>query len=357
MARATHIVEPVGRGGIYQHALELARLLAIENTPVVFHTARDHEGKPHSGVEICQCMNWFRNLHPKPIRSLQIAVHYLVLTVPHLRRQTDGCVVHIHGPFKIPLIAWTLRTLSRGGSRRVLFSPHNTFARSGRRWEDWLLRRASSHHADLVIVFSTPDAARATSWGAEVVLSPLVMPRPRIASESLREWRQRLAGPNQLPVLLFAGQVRRDKGLERVIGALPHLRTRFQLAVVGEDKGDLERCRAIAEDRGASVIWVNCYLTMSDFAAAVGAASVVVCAYEQASQSGVIALANALGVPTVATPVGGLAEQASVVARGDRPEDLADAIEQAFLTGPHVPPETVDVEHLLRIHAARPESR
>jgi glycosyltransferase involved in cell wall biosynthesis len=74
------------------------------------------------------------------------------------------------------------------------------------------------------------------------------------------------------------------------------------------------------------------YLPLDRFVAAVAAADVVACPYRVGSQSAVLALAHALGRPTVATDVGGLPELASVVVEPEDPAALAQGIEEALRT-------------------------
>jgi glycosyltransferase involved in cell wall biosynthesis len=69
------------------------------------------------------------------------------------------------------------------------------------------------------------------------------------------------------------------------------------------------------------------YVPLDAFAAAVAAADAVVVPSERASQSGVLALARRLGVPTVAADVGGLSELASRTFVAGDVADLNRALE------------------------------
>ena len=139
------------------------------------------------------------------------------------------------------------------------------------------------------------------------------------------------SGPPTHDVLLF-GRLRAYKGLDLLRDAWPLLRARrphATLRVVGE--GDAE---ALAPGLSAlpGVTVETRWVPESEMAAIVGAARVVVLPYTEASQSGVAPLAMALGVPTVVTPVGGLAEGVrdgvtGFVARAVTPEALAEALD------------------------------
>jgi len=130
---------------------------------------------------------------------------------------------------------------------------------------------------------------------------------------------------------LFFGRVRAYKGLDLLRDAFRLLRERrpeARLRVVGE--GDIE-----AHAPGLSALdgvrveprWV----AEPDIPPLLAAAGALVLPYREASQSGVVSLAHALGVPVVATPVGALAEQVAdgvdgALAAAAAPDALADAM-------------------------------
>lgn len=108
---------------------------------------------------------------------------------------------------------------------------------------------------------------------------------------------------------LFFGRIRRYKGLDLLRDAWPAVRAAHPgatLRILGE--GDLDGCApGLSALPGVSVDlrWVP----DDAMAAEVASAGVLVLPYREASQSGVVPIALALGVPVVATAVGGLAAQ------------------------------------------------
>ncbi|MBX6744599.1 MAG: glycosyltransferase, partial [Acetobacteraceae bacterium] len=73
------------------------------------------------------------------------------------------------------------------------------------------------------------------------------------------------------------------------------------------------------------------WVAEAEIPALIAAADALVLPYREASQSGVVSLAHAMGVPVVATPVGGLREQVAdgvngVLAAAPEPEALAAAM-------------------------------
>lgn len=329
--RALHLIEPGGQGGVFQHTLEVGRRLSATGRRVIVHTASDFETVDTGGVKVCGCVNWHRSRGNGPLRKIAIVRDYVLQTVPHLRRAATGEIAHVQGLFASPLYAWTLCVL-KNRAMRLVFSPHNTFSRSGRRWEEMVLRW-SVRCADSVVVFSPSDAARLASWNVAAIQSPLVQHVAKVRPELVDAWRRRLRRDNDDVVLLVPGQIRRDKGISELIEAAKLLTFPVRIAVVGEDKGDLARCRGIAEQLDVEVAWVLGYQQMSDFTASILASDVVVVPYAQASQSGVLSLAAELGVPSVAYPVGGLDQYATVTAGSPDPAALAEAVTR-LIQGP-----------------------
>jgi glycosyltransferase involved in cell wall biosynthesis len=347
VTRAAHIVEAGGRGGVYQHAVAVANALAARGVPVVLHTAGDAELTPSAGVRVCRCVRWFRNVRPGLLRPPLIGLAYVLGTLPHLARAVRaGDVYHFQGEFKSVLTTLGLMLQRALPRRRVVQSRHNTFSRHGGRLDRALMRRdARLCHA--TIVFTESDERRVRSWGGRPVRSPLAQYVPPVAAAARERWRERWGGAGT--VLLFAGQVRADKRLDLLLEAAATLPEPPRVAVVGEDLGEAERCRARAERLGVDVRWTLDYVPLEDFAAAIEAADVVVCPYDRASQSGVLAISRAVGTVTVATDVGGLSELAGVTVPPGDAGLLAAGVRRALALRDRADPpldEQVAVAHL-----------
>jgi glycosyltransferase involved in cell wall biosynthesis len=334
-------VELDGRGGPYQHTVAVAEALACSGVHVVLHTATDAELEPAPPVEICRCMDWVRDARYG--RRLLVAARFLAVTVPHVVRRHGA--LHVQGPFKPALLAIALGA-ARLRRRRVVFSPHNTFSRHGTA-VDGRLVQLCTRLAHATIVFSHADARAVARWGATPIESPLLQLQPAIDHAQVGAWRARWAAA---PVVLFAGQVRPDKRLDVVIEASGLWTQARRLAIVGKDLGDAERCRRLAARVGVDPAWSLGYLELADFAAALAAADVVVCPYTRASQSGILALAGQLGVPSIASDVGGLRELATaVVPRDVDATGLARAVDE-LLAAPPARDERDPVEATLQAH-------
>ncbi|EHM02000.1 glycosyltransferase, group 1 family protein [Acetobacteraceae bacterium AT-5844] len=151
-----------------------------------------------------------------------------------------------------------------------------------------------------------------------VVLSTAVEAAIRAEAPSLPLFRLPLGAhlpaeaPRDVAVthdFLFFGRIRTYKGLDLLRDAFAQLRQHHPAAtlrVVGE--GDIEAAApGLSALPGVTVEprWV----ADGAIPALISTARAVVLPYREASQSGVLPIALACGVPVVATPVGGLAEQ------------------------------------------------
>jgi glycosyltransferase involved in cell wall biosynthesis len=120
-------------------------------------------------------------------------------------------------------------------------------------------------------------------------------PAPRAAPAG-RPWR-----------LTFFGRIRDYKGLDLLADAYADIHRRFSvtLRIVGE--GHVAALDTLAALPGVTIEqrWVPEAVVVQLFAGT----DLLVLPYREASQSGILATALALGVPAVATPVGGLKEQ------------------------------------------------
>jgi len=143
-------------------------------------------------------------------------------------------------------------------------------------------------------------------------------------------------------VLLFFGFVRRYKGLDVLIDALPHVLARrpVTLVVAGEFYEPVAPIaqRITALGVGERVRLLDRYIPDEEVGELIAAADVVVLPYRSATQSGVVLVAYAGGCPVISTRVGGLPEVVEDGVTGylvppENPQALADAIVRYFEQG------------------------
>lgn len=316
-----HVVEVGGSGGVYQHTLALASRVADLGWQVTLHTSRNALGCQAANIELCRCYDWHRGVRSQLLRNLLQVKSYL-RTIAHLIYETaPGSPLHLQGTFKIPLTWLAIRILS-ALRRRVVFSPHNTFSRDGRwtRLLDDSMRRSA-----VTLVYTELDHAEVQQKGGRAFYLPLLMPRYAYNEHRRDQLREIWSRGGTKRILLFAGQLRPDKRLDLLIQAASLLDDSL-VAVVGEDKGSFSDCRRLAESIGIEINWNVGYVSNSEFVTSLAAADVVICPYDRASQSAVLAMALDLGIPSIASNVGGLATMATIAVPPGDVEALAAAI-------------------------------
>jgi len=327
MIRRVHMVEPGGQGGVFNHSVEVAAGLQGIGVDVVVHTADDHDAVPH-GVDICQCVSWYRDSSSRFIRRTRTTVRYFSRTLPHLARVVGADdVVHVQGMFALtPELISVAR--SRGAS--VVCSPHNTFVR-----EDTLgMARVLSNilrRADRVLVYSDADLEILADRATHIGRVPLVQFTPPVDPVLRDGWRRRLAGDGSR-LAVMPGYLRGDKNIDVFVKAVAMM-PGWRGAVVGEANGLGEWLDGLIERTRAPITTDYRYITVDEFVALVAAADVVAAPYRVASQSGVLSVAARLGIPRAAAATGGLGELATAVAAEMTPAGLRDAMLAAFATG------------------------
>jgi glycosyltransferase involved in cell wall biosynthesis len=139
-----------------------------------------------------------------------------------------------------------------------------------------------------------------------------------------------------VPVILFIGGIRRDKGLDILIRAAGHLRKRvrsFKVCVAGTPGFDLSTIRKLVADLELQdlVDFHLGYLPEREFADYLSTATVVALPYRRIEQSGVAIAACTFGKAIVATRCGGVEELVTAARNGllvpvDDPVALAEAL-------------------------------
>lgn len=316
------MVEVGGQGGVYHHSTAVAEALQEAGFEVTFHTAVDAEPLGVS-VEHCTCMKWSRR-PPSGIRQPITAARFLLVTVRHLVATSDEHgVIHIQGQFGPLLTEWLMRRLTRAG-RRVVWSPHNTFARSGKKRHERSIARMAGMAA-VCIAFSESDHERLEQLGGTVRRADLVHALPVPSQEEVAAMRKRFGGE---PSALLAGQVRADKRPDVFVRACHE--AGVHAAIIGPALDGEELVHDAAQETGTTPTWIRGYVPLNDFVAALCATDVVVATHRIGSVSGPLSMAVELGIRTVAPVTGGLAEQVTVSVNNDDTASFATAIKTAL---------------------------
>ena len=318
------VVELGGRGGIFEHAVFVAREVAARGYTVAMHSADLAEGDL-GPANLCRCAP-LRDRAPR-LPRVMLALKLLSKTVPHLFRSfRRASVTHLHGTLRLPLTILIL-TLARVGGSRVIYSPHNLFVRNGGRFATRVLHLAL-RLAHEVIVYSAADVSSLHGTGLHVHQVDLLHSSTAFEPDEhlVSQWGERL-GPR--PVVLLPGFIRADKNPELFVRAISDL-DGVSGWVIGEDHGAANAARAAAARHGDRVRVLETRLDHEEFVALLSAADLVVCPYAVASQTGVLSIARDLGVRTLASSVGGLPELADAVFDPIDAESLAAAVRRSL---------------------------
>jgi glycosyltransferase involved in cell wall biosynthesis len=315
------------RGGIAQYLALLYRALEARAEVTQFSLIRQYPSFLFPG----------KTQHDASSEPLRVPAEAVLDTVnplqwPRAARRVaawrpDGLVFKWWLPFFGPSYAAVLGAARRAGAVNVMIAD-NLVPHEKRPFDDWATG----------LVLRRTDAFVVMSETVEADLRRLVpgapyrrVPHPVYAQYASDEPRAAARAALGLDgdVLLFFGFVRRYKGLDVLLEALPVVRARrpATLIVAGEFYEPIQpyRVRAAALGVAEHVRFYDRYLNDEEVRRLFAAADVCVLPYRSATQSGVVPVAYAASCPVITTRVGGLPE---FVAEGESgytvpPEDPA----------------------------------
>jgi glycosyltransferase involved in cell wall biosynthesis len=201
------------------------------------------------------------------------------------------------------------------------------------RWRpDYVLLRRAFRAASALLFHTEQEHRQLERTYAIRVRSRLVDHRDGIAlraQPSREQARKQLDLPVDACVFVSPGFLHPDKGLERAIQAIRRTGA-GSLYVIGSVKDatprNLAYARALREQSGEGVEFVERFLEEAELDAWTAAADAIVLPYRRSWSSGALARAQSLGTPAIVTAVGGLPEQATdrdMVVHDDRELDAA----------------------------------
>lgn len=346
-------VEAFGRGGLAHYVSNLAGELASRGHRVTLVTAVDYElagsTEPPANLQVEPLTapasraagaagSGFLSSWARKIAAIRDA-----FAVVRLARRLDPDVIHLHSTNPIALLYLGLFRLLR---RPIVYTAHVVTPHEPMRFEKPIY--GSIHKlSHLIIAHSESDRRRLLE---EFSLAPwrvAVIPhgeygfferhRQRPGTETARE---ALGVEPQEEVALFFGYIREYKGLDLLLAAWPTVaaaRPEARLLIAGDPvqlSHDRRRELAAWATRLGAVHRFS-YIPFSEVTQFFSAADVLVMPYRRISQSGVLFLALALGVPVVATRVGALPEllddgESALLVSPESTSELADALIRAL---------------------------
>jgi glycosyltransferase involved in cell wall biosynthesis len=206
-------------------------------------------------------------------------------------------------PFFGPVVGTLARWFRRSGVRCII-ECHNIVPHE-RSPLDGPLTRFALSAADQLITHSSKDREDLLALlpGKEVSVSPL---------PSLNEFSGRARGSRSGRTILFFGKVRKYKGLDVLLAAMPKVLSKVdcRLIVSGEFYDSIEKYQQLIRryDLESHVHIDNRYVPNEEVAKIFEGADVLVLPYVSASQSGVVRIALSNGLPVIASRTGGLSE-------------------------------------------------
>jgi glycosyltransferase involved in cell wall biosynthesis len=350
------LVDPSSKGGIAIYTMLVARALRLVGIePEILASVAldpaggeirlerrlpaDRWGKPDRAgpsFYLRRILTWYRSA-----RAVKSYVR---------RRRPD--LVHFQAPLNRRLDAFLLRRLTRRVP--IVWTAHDVlpFERSERDPE-WF---ASIYRTVDRVVVHTAVAADAVRSLAGV--DPVVIAHP-VADDLVRvsraEARRRLGLPESGRVLAALGFIRPYKGYglladvwERLGDAAP------TLLVMGELMADEERSTIDRLERGGHVALRLGYASDEEMQLAIAASDALLLPYEDASESGLLHLSRALGVPVIASDAPQLAAAVASSVTGvvvPRTVDAWSAAVTSELPSPPLP-EPSNLESGGRAHLA-----
>jgi glycosyltransferase involved in cell wall biosynthesis len=228
------------------------------------------------------------------------------------RERPDAVILQWWVPYWAPALGSVAFLLRRFTPAKVLFICHNVLPHEGSIVDRFLTRLALAQ-GQYFIVQSQKDLDNLKALVPHAQTVRTVLP---LYDGEQWEATDQAAAKNALglagPVVLFFGFVRKYKGLEYLIQAMPAVLRCIpaQLLIVGEFWKDRDAYLQMMQELGLQqqVTVVDRYVANEEIGLYFSAADVVVLPYVDATQSAVISLAYAFDKPVITTDVGGLPE-------------------------------------------------
>lgn len=268
-------------------------------------------------------------------------------TFLHARRgQPDALVFKYWMPFFAPGFAAVCALIKRFSPIRIIYILDNVIPHE-KRAGDQFFTRLAFRWVDAFVIQSEVVRRDLNAWFPEAENREVkLVPHPIYdcysdAGLSKREARQKLGLRPEGILLLFFGLVRRYKGLDVLLEAMPAVITEFgddvHLLIAGEfyDREEIYVDQINKLGISKSVTLINRYVPNEEVNLYFRAADLLVLPYRSATQSGVIQVAFRFGLPVISTTVGGLPEvikngETGFLVEPEKPNLLSEAIIKFF---------------------------
>ncbi len=263
----------------------------------------------------------FRGAPRARVRRLVKGAEYLPSVVRLLRRidQLAPDVVHVMWLARPELDVYWLRRIAR--KRPFVFTAHNAMPRRTRAYGAW---HEALTLAARVVVTSNQAVERLVDFGIDRGKFVRI-PHPAFDSPGSLD-----VEPPAGSTLLFFGLIRRYKGLDVLVSALPEIRRRVpdaRLVVAGDPLEPIAPVLRLASSLGVSnaIDWRLGFIPEAEIAPLIASSAALVLPYREIDSSGVLALAFGHGRPAVVSDLGAVGDAVREFGAGRAvtPEDPA----------------------------------
>jgi len=247
-------------------------------------------------------------------------------------------------PFFGPAFGSIARRVHRQGHGDIMVIVHNFVPHESRPGDRFLTHRLFRHATSAVTQSSVVSHQVEEAYPS---LPQRMRPHPvyeNFGERVDRGYARRMVGIGvDEKIILFFGFIRRYKGLDLLIEAMPEIARRVpdvRLVVAGEYYEDPEPYRQAIERSGMSdrITMHTDYVPNEDVATWFSASDVIVLPYRHATNSGIVQIAYNFAVPAIVTAVGSLAEividtETGYVLPDAAPSTIAAAVAKVFEPG------------------------
>lgn len=227
------------------------------------------------------------------------------------RESPDLVIVHYWMPFFAPVLSTILKYLKRRKLKIILLA-HNLIPHEKQPGAYFFTKRLLRQLSGMVCL---SDSVKEDAHSFKPDLPVKVFPHPvyNIYGERMDRQTalQELKLSSECRYLLFFGLIRKYKGLDILLHALPEITTKnLKLIIAGEFYENREIYDEIIDKYNLEdkLIIFDKYIPDSQVGLLFSSADLVVQPYRSATQSGVTQISYYFGVPMIVTNVGGLPE-------------------------------------------------
>ena len=303
------LVDPLGYTTPYDHRLasalaERGHEVHLLTAPFLLDEPPEPDGYEREELFVPVASRLLRRAPRARARRLVKGIEYLPSIRRLLRRvdSLDPDVVHVQWLVRPELDLRWLRKIARGHA--TVLTAHNASPRRERALDAW---RGSLETVSRVVVHSRQAADRIAGLGVDRGKTALI-PHPVFDSPV----EQAVAAPSGLTMLFF-GLIRRYKGLDVLVSALPRILEAVpdaRLVVAGDPLDPIEAVRTLASSLGVeqAIEWRLGFLPESELPPLLEKSAFVVLPYRVIESSGVLALALGHGRPAVVSDLGAVGD-------------------------------------------------